>query len=121
MKTAKLIIGIISMVLFLIIAFQSCAVGIGNTLSENGEVSGSTGFIVALFMLVAGIIGVAGRKSKGATITSAVFYAIAGIMGFSGAGSFTDLKVWGFISLAFAVVFILSVKGLQKPCEKTED
>ena len=29
MKTAKLVIGIISMVLFVLVAFQSCAAGLG--------------------------------------------------------------------------------------------
>lgn len=44
MKTARLVIGIISMVLFVLITFQSCAAGVANTLSDNGEVSGSAGF-----------------------------------------------------------------------------
>lgn len=114
MKTAKVIIGIISMVLFLIITFQSCAAGIGNAISENGESSGSVGFIVALFMLVAGIIGVAGKNSKGACVTAGIFYALAAIFGFNGAGSFSDLKIWGALSLVFAVVFIVSAKNLKR-------
>lgn len=48
MKTSRLVIGILSIVLFLIISLQSCAVGIGNTLQDNGEVSGSAGFLLAL-------------------------------------------------------------------------
>ena len=38
MKTWKLVSGILSIILFVIVSFQSCAAGIGNTLSENGEV-----------------------------------------------------------------------------------
>lgn len=65
MKTAKLVIGIISMVLFVLVAFQSCAAGLGNALADNGEVSGTSGMLLAFCMLIAGIVGVATRKSKG--------------------------------------------------------
>ena len=61
MKTAKLVIGIISMVLFVLVAFQSCAAGLGNALADNGEVSGTSGMLLAFCMLIAGIVGVATR------------------------------------------------------------
>jgi len=56
MKVWKLISGILSMVLFLVVAFQSCAAGVANTLAENGEVSGSAGILVAILMLAGGIV-----------------------------------------------------------------
>ena len=37
MKTWKLVSGIISIVLFFLVAFQSCAAGAANMLEENGE------------------------------------------------------------------------------------
>ena len=114
MKTAKLIIGIVSIVLFLLIGFQSCAAGIGNTLAENGEVSGSAGFILAFFILVAGIVGVAGRNSKGAAITAGCFYAIGGVIGICNAGSFADLRIWSILAFVFAVIFIFSGVRMKK-------
>ena len=51
MKTWKLVSGILSIVLFIMVAFQSCAVGIGNTLGETGEVGGSACIIVAIMLL----------------------------------------------------------------------
>ena len=72
MKTAKLVIGIISMVLFVLVAFQSCAAGLGNALADNGEVSGTSGMLLAFCMLIAGIVGVATRKSKGGGIVAGV-------------------------------------------------
>ncbi|MBE7050023.1 MAG: hypothetical protein E7394_04545 [Ruminococcaceae bacterium] len=117
MKTAKMIIGIISMVLFIIIAFQSCAAGIGNTLTDNGEVSGSAGTMLAFCMLIAGIVGVAGRKSKGASITAGCFYLIGGLLGISNVGSFADLMIWSVLSLIFAAVFIIA--GIMH--KKTEE
>ncbi len=108
MKTAKLIIGIVSMVLFVVILFQSCAVGLGNTIENNGESSGSAGFVLAVCLLVAGIVGVAGKKSKGATITSGCFYLIGGLIGIVNVGSYADLQVWSVLSFIFAAVFIIS-------------
>ena len=106
MKTAKLAIGIISIVLFLIIVFQSCAVGIGNALSENGESSGSAGFFVALCMLVGGIVGICTRKGVKGGYVSGAFYAIGGLIGIANYGSYSDLLIWSILSFIFAGVFI---------------
>ncbi len=114
MKTAKLVIGIVSIVLFFLIMFQSCAAGIGNAIEENGEVSGSAGFILAFCMMIAGIVGIAGRSSKGATLTAGVFYAFGGIIGISNVGSFADLMIWSVLSFIFAAVFILSGMKMKK-------
>ena len=50
MKTWKLVSGIISIVLFAFVMFQSCAAGISNSLAENGESGGSAGLIVAIMV-----------------------------------------------------------------------
>ena len=65
MKTWKLVSGILSIILFALVAFQSCAAGMSNALEENGEVSGSAGIIVAVLLLTGGIVSVATRKSSG--------------------------------------------------------
>ena len=65
MKTWKLVSGILSIVLFIVVAFQSCAAGLANALTENGESSGSAGIIVAIVMLAGGIVSIATRKSVG--------------------------------------------------------
>lgn len=107
MKTVKLIIGIISIVLFGIIVFQSCVAGIGNALEDNGETSGSSGVFVAICMLIAGIVGIATRKGIAGGFVSGGFYAVAGIIGISNYGSFGDLMIWSVLSFIFAVVFIV--------------
>ena len=114
MKTAKLIIGIISMVLFFLIAMQSCVAGLGNILQENGEVSGSAGICLALCMLIAGIISVAARKSKAAGFVAGSFYAFGGLLGLTNAGSYSDLVIWSVVAFSFAVVMILG-SALAKP------
>ena len=114
--TAKLVLGIISMVLFILVSFQSCAAGLGNALSDNGEVSGSFGFLVALNLLISGIIAVAARKSvkKAPMIIAAVLlwlnYFFAKMFG----GTYSDLVVWGFLSFAFGVVYLFSAMRTKK-------
>ena len=42
----KKVVGIISIVLFAIVEFQSCAAGIGNAIQNSKEASGSAGLIL---------------------------------------------------------------------------
>ncbi|MFR8623522.1 hypothetical protein [[Ruminococcus] torques] len=70
MKTWKLVSGILSIILFVVVSFQSCAVGIGNTLGETGEVGGSGGIVLSILMLAGGIVSIATRaclKNKNCT------------------------------------------------------
>ena len=114
MKNAKLVIGIISIVLFALIAFQSCAAGLGNTLAENGEVSGTAGLVLAFCMLIGGIVGIVTRTSKGGGIAAGVFYLIGGLLGIANYASFADLAIWSVLSFIFAAVFILGSLKMQK-------
>ena len=118
MKTAKLVIGIISIVLFAVISFQSCVAGIGNALDENGESSGTAGVIVAVCMLTAGIIGIAARKSRAGSITAGCFYAFGGLVGITNYGSYSDLAIWAVVGFIFAAVFIIG-SILSKPKDTT--
>lgn len=108
MKTSRLVIGIISIVLFVVVSFQSCAVGVGNTLADNGEVSGSAGFLLAVCMLIAGIVGICCRRLRAGTIAAGVFYALGGLIGIANSGSYSDLVIWSVLSFIFAAVFILT-------------
>ncbi|HBI62531.1 MAG TPA: hypothetical protein DDY31_15195 [Lachnospiraceae bacterium] len=114
MKTWKLVSGILSIVLFVVVSFQSCAAGIGNALADNGEASGSGGIIVAILMLSGGIVSIATRKSegKGGNIALVILFGIAALVGFMLAGSFADLNIWAAWCLINAVLAIVSmVKG----------
>ena len=58
MKVWKLVSGILSIILFVFVSFQSCAAGVSNALEANGEASGSAGIIVAILMLAGGIVSI---------------------------------------------------------------
>ncbi|MBQ4382329.1 MAG: hypothetical protein II794_06290 [Oscillospiraceae bacterium] len=115
-ETARLVLGILSMVLFLLVAFQSCAAGLGNALSDNGELSGTFGFFVAFNLLASGIIAVGARKSGSlvpwiiAAVPLWLNYFYAKVFG----GSFGDLKIWGFVSFAIGVFYLFSAVRTKK-------
>lgn len=115
-STAKLVIGIISMVLFLLICVQSCAVGLGNALSDSGETSGTSGFLCAIFMLIGGIVSVATRnsKGKGGAISAIILYVIAALFTIGTGSSYGDLPIWGSVSLIFGMVNLASILSKNK-------
>ena len=110
MKIWKLVSGILSIILFVFVTFQSCAAGVANTLTENGEASGSAGLIVAIMMLAGGIVSIATRKgSKGGNIALIILFGLGAIVGFILAGSFADLKIWSAWCLICAIVSVISL------------
>lgn len=116
MKTWKLVSGILSTVLFVLVAFQSCAAGLGNALAENGESSGSGGIVVAILLLSGGIVSIATRKSKGkgGNIALIVLFGLAALVGFGSAGSFTDLNIWAFWCLINAILAVVAMVKSKK-------
>lgn len=111
LSTWKLVSGILSMVLFLLVSLQSCAAGAYNALSNNGEASGSGGIILAILMLSGGIVSVATRKSSGngGNIALIVLFGLASLIGFATAGSYADLNIWATWCLINAVLAIIAM------------
>lgn len=105
---AKTIIGILCMVCFVFIFFQSCAVGCVNVFNENvDDTSAGIGFFVALLYLVIGIISTAGRSSRGASLAVSIVSALAAIIGFSTSGTYVDLVVWSGLSVIIFVLYLI--------------
>ena len=99
MKTARLVTGILSIVLCVFVTFQSCAAGLGNALADNGEVGGSAGVMVAICLLTAGIVSIATRnkeKNGGA------------LLGLTLAGCYGDLKIWGGYAGICGIIHLVS-------------
>jgi len=57
-------------------------------------------------MLIAGIIVLISKLSKGMTITSIVLYALGGLIGISNVGSYSDLKIWSILNFIFVALLI---------------
>lgn len=117
MKVWKLVSGIISIILFVIVTFQSCAAGLSNALEANGEVSGTAGAMVAVFMLAGGIVSIATRnaKGKGGNIALLILFGLAALIGFANYGSYSDLAIWSGWCLINAVLAVVAmITGKKK-------
>lgn len=113
MKVWKLVSGILSIILFVLVTFQSCAAGVANTLESNGEVSGSAGIMVAVCMLAGGIVSIATRKSegKGGNIALIILFGLAAIVGFASYGSYSDLAIWaGWCAINAVLAVVAMIK-----------
>lgn len=122
MKGWKLVSGILSMVLFAFVTFQSCAAGLSNMLEENGESSGSAGLLVAILMLAGGIVSVATRKStkNGGNIALIVLFGLAALIGFSNYGSYSDLAIWSGWCLINAILAVIAMITGKKKSDNIE-
>ena len=117
MKVWKLVSGILSIVLFVFVSFQSCAAGLSNALEANGEASGTAGIMVAVFMLAGGIVSIATRKAqgKGGNIALIILFGIAALVGFTNYGSYSDLAIWSGWCLINAVLAVIAmITGKKK-------
>lgn len=99
MRIWKLVSGIISIVVFIIITFQSCATSVYNVLDDNtSDTSAGAGIFVAFVLLVAGIVSASLSKatSRGADIALMLIFGLAALIGFTNLGTFSDLEVWSW-------------------------
>lgn len=115
-STGRLTLGIISIVLFFLVSFQSCAAGLSNALQENGATSGTAGFFLSLMLLIAGIIGICTRnsKSKIGPIISTSMYWFGALMTVGTGDTYGDLPIWGFISFVFGLVYLIAAIKTKK-------
>lgn len=108
----KKTIGILSIIISVIVGFQSVIAGLANTLSENGETGGSIGILLSFILLTAGVVVLASKGAKGMLTFSMVFYLLGGLLGLIGAGSYKDLVIWSAISLLFAVLLFFQIRKI---------
>ncbi|MEI5995150.1 hypothetical protein [Candidatus Enterococcus mansonii] len=105
MKVTKIVIGILSIILSLFILFQSCVAGISDNNQNNSEGFGSTGILLAICILTAGIIAIATRDSSdNGGFVAAGFYVAGGIIGFLLAGINENIYVWSMLSIIFGTI-----------------
>jgi len=111
MSIWKIVSGIISIVLCFFVIFQSCAAGLINTLTQNGDVSGSAGLLVAVLLLVGGIVSIATRDAvgNGGNIAVIIIYGITAAIGYLMAGIYTDLVIWATWCLICAVMAAMAI------------
>jgi hypothetical protein len=116
----KLAIGIISILLSVLSVIQLYALWKSNTYGWNVNISRIAGFGFAIWMMVAGIVGICTRSSRGraGAIITCILYYIAFSFTYGYSGGLADLKAYGYASLAFGIVFLVSVVITKRPYTK---
>lgn len=105
MKVWKIVSGILSIVLSFLILFQSCAALLGEALDSSFS-GGGSGMIVFLLMMTGGIVSICLRNGDGlkGNLAIIIIYGLAAMIGIVGAGSYSDLVIWGVWCVICAVV-----------------
>lgn len=111
MRAWKLVSGILSIIIFVIVEFQSCAAGVVNALDENGGSSGTVGFLCGLLILAGGIVSIASRNAirNGGNVALIIIFGLAALIGFAGYGNYSDLVIWSLWALINVVLAIVSL------------
>lgn len=111
MKTWKLVSGILSIILFVLMMVQSCTAGLLNIVLSTGESSGTAGVMAAFFILAGGIVSVSTRNGgKGGDIALIVLFGIAALIGLTMAGTiYVYLYVWALWGAINAILALVSL------------
>ena len=108
MKTARSVLGVISIALYGAVISWLYTAKTGNAAVNNEEINGPANIAFAFLFLFAGIAGVSGRDCKKVSIITGVFYMSGGVIGGMNAGSFSDLKIWSILAFALGLFFVIS-------------
>ncbi|MDR2501490.1 MAG: zinc ribbon domain-containing protein [Treponema sp.] len=116
----RLIIGIATMVLFVLMQVQSCAMfadeAMNSSSSELESAAGMISYVASFFFLIAGIISTACRKSKGGAIAAGAVYLLCFVLTAAADFSyFGEMGFYSFLSVAFGAVLIIGGIAQRKP------
>ena len=108
-RLARTIIGILSLVAFIFVMFQSCAANVVNAMEANtADASAGAGTLLAFILLIAGITTALGRDNAKATLVAAITYEVGAIIGFASLGTYGDLVFWSIIAVLFGALDVYS-------------
>lgn len=109
MKTWKLVSGILSILLFVMISFESCSIILAMNMMEMEDSSGYFGLLMSAFLLASGIVSIISRKGgealQIALITLFLLALVCGALAFR--NFFGDMIlwcVWCLVNLILAVI-----------------
>lgn len=107
MKTTKLVVGIIMIVVAFFIAIQSVMAGMSEAFVQSGGHAGTAGLIVAMLYLASGIVYIVTRNKDnfGPDIASMIMMLVAWLLGIINAGIYKDLIIWSWLAFIIGIVF----------------
>lgn len=104
MKDIRLIIGIVTIMLFVFVVFQSFG-AYATVKSSNGI--GNIGIMISFMALIAALICINTRDAYSGAFISAVFYALAGFLGLFNFTNHKIVFVYGFMFIMFSIFSVL--------------
>lgn len=104
MKKLRIAIGVFTIILSLLVLFQSFAA----SAIEEASSSASAGLKLGACFIMGGIIVIAARRYKSGVIVAGIIYALGGIFGITNIGVFEDLLLWSVFAFVFAGILIIS-------------
>lgn len=103
---------IISLVLTLVVALQSCTIVAAGSLAQDRDMSGggAGGILVALLFVIGGAF------AMGLPKISTLAFMLAAVLGFvvGAQGRFTDMTIWGVVAVILAVMSYFGDRELEK-------
>lgn len=109
MKVAKLVVGILQIVLAVYIVFQSMTLGVAHAFENSSDAGGTAGMITAILFITTGIVYIATRKSPklGGDIAGLIMMLIAWISAINNAHDYSDLQILGWLAFIIGVGFFV--------------
>lgn len=102
MKITKIIFGSLCLFFSFLSLFQSCAVGLSNTIEKNGRLDGSAGLLFTILMFVGGMVLLLTRNGHSGTVPATVIFLIATVVGQLNKSVFGDLVIYSTILSGFS-------------------
>jgi len=111
----RLAVTIICLILFVIISFQACTVGVGSGIlgDEETQEGASVGILVGFTFMLGGAFAYKLPK------VAMVFLLIGGLLGLAVGGTtdFSDMSIWGGVAIILAIMSYIGSRGLKKEKE----
>lgn len=135
MKIAKIIIGVVCILLSFVIAYQSALAGVagimtsisstlesafgGSNVPQEMDMSFFGGFFVAVSYYASGITSIAACRKRGGSVACFILMFVACLVGIGslafGPGVFTGLIIWSLGAFAMCAFYIVdATKDLKK-------
>lgn len=110
--SGRLTLCILSIIMALIIIYQSAIVFMGELHSESKTGEGTFGILIGYFIVIAGIVGIVGIVLKKPDIklnclVPAGFYMFSGFITIGTGTINIDLPIWGFAAWILGIVFVV--------------
>ncbi len=108
MRKMKIIIGLTSIVLCVLICAQSFVINIYNTQVYNSEFTLTVDLYYALFLLIVGIIILLDRNStkRRIAMVSIVLYLLSMLVGLKYLGNFGNLHYYAYVCFIFSLMLL---------------